>query len=59
MRGQGTGKKEISLPPFKIWVAAGRERKREVGGRLGAFGTHREDRGSSKAGSKGRNAWAG
>ena len=44
---------------FQIWVAAGRERKGEVGGRLGAVGTHREDRGSNKAGSKGRKAWAG
>ena len=34
---------------FQIWVAAGRERKKEVGGRLGAVGTHREDRGSNKA----------
>ena len=44
---------------FQIWVAAGRERKREVRGRLGAVGTHTEDRGSNKADSKGRHAWAG
>ena len=41
-------------------LGSGREgEKKRGGGEARCFGTHREDRGSSKAGSKVRQAWAG